>query len=93
MTPTQCVCLMAALLAVSAPPARAVEPGAGGPETGDSRIYYEIGGATAAGASGFTRLNNPARIGLGYSCSGFNPNLAIQNTLNNLKDRLVTLPG
>lgn len=99
MTPTQCVCLMAALLAVSAPPARAVEPGAGGPETGDSRIYYEIGGATAAGASGFTRLNNPARIGasarigLGYSCSGFDPNLAIQNTLNNLKDRLVTLPG
>ena len=68
------------------------------PSVGDSAIYYEIGGANS-GAQPLSQLRTTpplrgsANGGLGYSCGSFDPRAGISNTLNNLRNRLVTLPN
>ncbi len=60
----------------------------------NSLIYYEIGGAPSAPATGLTQtypIGVGGTFGLGYSCGKFDPKFSVRNTLDNLRDKIVTL--
>lgn len=59
-------------------------------------LYYKIGGGSDFALPPISdtdtiRLNTHTNLGLGYSCSAFNPALSITNSINNLKDSIDNL--
>ncbi len=57
----------------------------------NNTLYYKIGGSDgfslpATSNTDTIHLDTSTNLGLGYSCSAFNPALSISNSLNNLKD-------
>lgn len=60
-------------------------------------LYYKMGGATdftlpPQSNTETMHLNTHANLGLGYSCSAFNPALSITNSMNDLNDSINNLP-
>ncbi len=54
-------------------------------------LYYKIGGSNGfslppVSDTDSMNLNTSANLGLGFSCSAFNPALSISNSINDLKD-------
>jgi integrating conjugative element protein (TIGR03755 family) len=67
------------------------------PVGGDNnRFYYKIGGGSdfrlpPVSDTETVRLSTNTNLGIGYSCSEFNPALSITNTINDLKDSVDNL--
>lgn len=54
-------------------------------------LYYKIGGSNGfslppVSGTDSINLNTDTNLGLGYSCSAFNPALSVRNSINDLKD-------
>jgi integrating conjugative element protein (TIGR03755 family) len=63
---------------------------------GNNRLYYKIGGGNdfampPVSNTHTTVLNTNTNLGIGYSCSAFNPALSITNSINDLKDSVDNL--
>jgi len=59
--------------------------------TDNNTLYYKIGGSEgfslpATSNTDTINLNTTTNLGLGFSCSAFNPALSISNSINDLKD-------
>jgi integrating conjugative element protein (TIGR03755 family) len=58
---------------------------------GNNRLYYKIGGSSdfalpPVSDTRTTVLNTNTNLGIGYSCSAYNPALSITNSINDLKE-------
>lgn len=81
--------LLLALLLVAPAPAQQQSGTQGVIPLGVSNLYYEIGGGQAmyaAPASRVVTINLNASAALGFSCGKFNPRLAVQNFMNQVKN-------
>src|SRR5690242_18352581 len=57
----------------------------------NNKLYYKIGGSNdfalpPVSDTRTTVLNTNTNLGIGYSCSAYNPALSITNSINDLKD-------
>ena len=63
---------------------------------GNNTLYYKIGGSSdfalpPVSDTTRVRLDANTNLGMGYSCSAFNPALSITNSINNIKDSIDNL--
>lgn len=57
----------------------------------NNTLYYKMGGASdfalpPVSSTNTVRLNSSSNLGVGYSCSAFNPALSISNSMNDIKN-------
>src|SRR5579862_6518655 len=58
---------------------------------GNNKLYYKIGGSSdftlpPVSDTHTTLLNTNTNLGIGYSCSAYNPAISITNSINDLRD-------